>query len=52
MVRQNSNKENRWGWFPSAALAWKVSNENFLKDNDVINNLKLVLVGELLVIRM
>lgn len=34
-------KENRWGWFPSAALAWKVSNENFLKDNDVINNLKL-----------
>lgn len=34
-------KENRWGWFPSAALAWKVSNENFLKDNATINNLKL-----------
>jgi len=34
-------KDNRWGWFPSAALAWKVSNENFLKDNAVINNLKL-----------
>lgn len=32
---------NRWGWFPSAALAWKVSNEGFLKDNKVINNLKL-----------
>jgi len=32
---------NRWGWFPSAALAWKVSNESFLKDNDVINNFKL-----------
>ncbi len=32
---------NRWGWFPSAALAWKVSNENFLKNNAVINNLKL-----------
>ena len=32
---------NRWGWFPSAALAWKVSNESFLKDNPVINNLKL-----------
>ena len=31
---------NRWGWFPSAALAWKVSNESFLKDNDIINNLK------------
>ncbi|MBP9507975.1 MAG: TonB-dependent receptor [Bacteroides sp.] len=34
-------KDNRWGWFPSAALAWKVSNENFLKENEVINNLKL-----------
>lgn len=34
-------KDNRWGWFPSAALAWKISNENFLKDNEVINNLKL-----------
>lgn len=34
-------KDNRWGWFPSAALAWKISNENFLKDNSVINNLKL-----------
>lgn len=32
---------NRWGWFPSAALAWKISNESFLKDNPVINNLKL-----------
>ncbi|WP_321331605.1 TonB-dependent receptor [uncultured Bacteroides sp.] len=34
-------KDNRWGWFPSAAFAWKISNEDFLKDNDVINNLKL-----------
>ncbi|WP_281234960.1 SusC/RagA family TonB-linked outer membrane protein [Flavobacterium gelatinilyticum] len=33
--------ENRWDWFPSAALAWKVSNENFLKENKTINNLKL-----------
>ncbi len=32
---------HRWGWFPSAALAWRVSNENFLKDNKVISNLKL-----------
>lgn len=31
---------NRWGWFPSAALAWKISNESFLRDNDVINNMK------------
>ncbi len=33
--------DNRWGWFPSAALAWRISNENFLKDSKVINNLKL-----------
>lgn len=42
--RDGSSKfaeDNRWGWFPSAALAWKVSNENFLKDNKVLNNLKL-----------
>lgn len=32
---------HRWGWFPSAAFAWRLSNESFLKDNDVINNLKL-----------
>ena len=32
---------NRWGWFPSAALAWKISNEEFLRDHPVINNLKL-----------
>lgn len=27
--------------FPSGAIGWKVSNENFLKDNDKISNLKL-----------
>lgn len=32
---------NRWGWFPSAALAWRISNENFMKDSKTINNLKL-----------
>ena len=30
----------RWGWFPSAALAWKISPETFLKDNPTIYNLK------------
>ncbi len=35
------SKENRWGLFPSAAFAWKISNEGFLQDNEVINNLKL-----------
>ncbi len=34
-------KDNRWGWFPSAALAWRISQESFLKNNKVINNLKL-----------
>lgn len=33
---------HRWGWFPSAALAWKISNESFMKGTaNVINNLKL-----------
>ena len=35
------SEENRWGWFPSAALAWRISNEDFLVDNEYINNLKL-----------
>lgn len=33
---------HRWGWFPSAALAWRVSNEPFMKSTtNVIDNLKL-----------
>lgn len=32
---------NKWGWFPSAAIAWRVSNENFMKNVKWINNLKL-----------
>ena len=35
------NKDNRWGTFPSVALAWRVSEEAFLKDNTVLSNLKL-----------
>jgi len=34
-------KDNRWGWFPSAAVAWKLSNEDFIKNISSINNLKL-----------
>lgn len=34
-------KNNRWGWFPSAALAWRVNNESFLKNVDWLSNLKL-----------
>lgn len=34
-------KNKRWGWFPSAALAWRVSNEDFMKSIKWIDNLKL-----------
>lgn len=32
---------NRWGFFPSLALAWRMSDENFLKDVKWLSNLKL-----------
>ncbi len=32
---------NKYAFFPSAALAWRVSDESFLADNGVISNLKL-----------
>ncbi len=33
---------HRWGFFPSAALAWRISEESFVKDNvKWISNLKL-----------
>lgn len=35
-------RENkRWGQFPSAAFAWKVTDESFAKDSKIINNLKV-----------
>ena len=34
-------KSNKWGYFPSASLAWRVSEEKFLKNIDFISNLKL-----------
>ena len=34
-------EENRWGYFPSAALAWKVKEENFLKDVEFVNDFKI-----------
>ncbi|MEJ7826658.1 MAG: TonB-dependent receptor, partial [Segetibacter sp.] len=33
--------ENKYGLFPSAALAWRVSDENFLKNVHFLNDLKL-----------
>ena len=32
---------NKYGYFPSVAVGWTVSNENFLKDSQIINELKL-----------
>lgn len=37
----NFGPNNRWGYFPSAAFAWRISNEKFMKDIKYINNLKL-----------
>lgn len=34
-------KDNRWGLFPSAAFAWKLKDESFLRDVDAVTNLKL-----------
>ncbi len=34
------NADNRYGVFPSAAFAWKMKSEDFLKDIDVISDLK------------
>lgn len=35
------SKGNKWGNFPSVALAWTLSNEQFLSKSETINNLKL-----------
>ena len=32
---------HRWGYFPAAALAWRMSDENFLKDVNWLDNLKM-----------
>jgi TonB-linked SusC/RagA family outer membrane protein len=33
--------ENRWGYFPSFSTGWRVSQEEFLKDNTVLSELKI-----------
>lgn len=37
----NFGSGNRWGTFPSAALAWRISEEPFMKNVKSISNLKL-----------
>jgi TonB-linked SusC/RagA family outer membrane protein len=35
------SQDNKWSNFPSAAIAWRVSNEKFFPRNNVVNDLKL-----------
>ncbi len=37
----NFGAGNRWGTFPSAAFAWRLSEEDFIKDLGLFSNLKL-----------
>lgn len=37
----NFGENNKWGWFPGASAAWKISNEDFMKKYTYINQLKL-----------
>lgn len=34
-------KNNKWGYFPSLALAWRMSDEEWLKNSEVVDNLKM-----------
>jgi TonB-dependent starch-binding outer membrane protein SusC len=33
--------ENKWGFFPSAAVSWRISQEDFLKGSRAVSDLKL-----------
>ncbi len=35
------SEDNRWGFFPSAAFAWNIAQENFLVDSKALSALKL-----------
>ena len=35
------SEANRWGFFPSVGLGWRISAENFMKDIKFVSNLKL-----------
>ena len=34
-------KGNRWGFFPSAAVAWDIAQENFMKAQSIVEHLKI-----------
>jgi iron complex outermembrane receptor protein len=35
------SEDNRWGWFPAGAVAWRISRESFMRDSKNISDLKL-----------
>lgn len=35
------SEDNRWGWFPSGAFAWRIKDEEFLKGSHTLSDLKL-----------
>lgn len=37
----NFGENNKWGVFPSAAISWRINNEEFMKSIEALNNLKL-----------
>ncbi|MGG6550250.1 UNVERIFIED_CONTAM: TonB-dependent receptor, partial [Prevotella sp. 15_C9] len=37
----NFGSGNRYGTFPSASLAWRLSEENFIKNLNLFSNLKI-----------
>ncbi|PDH43791.1 MAG: hypothetical protein CND43_03590 [Flavobacteriales bacterium MED-G15] len=37
----NFAEDSRWGFFPSVSAAWRISEEDFLKDVEAVNSLKL-----------
>ena len=45
-------KKNKWGYFPSAAVAWDVAKENFMSKQNIVQQLKLRAVLVLLVIKV
>lgn len=32
---------NKWGWFPSGSVGWRISSEDFMDDISIVNDLKL-----------
>ncbi|MEM9832503.1 MAG: SusC/RagA family TonB-linked outer membrane protein [Bacteroidota bacterium] len=34
-------KENRWGYFPSGSFAWRISDENFMQNIELVDNFKV-----------